>query len=585
MNNTQSPFELLPNCIELEIGNDGYLPHVGDWERDGASIGRNTKLREVALNFSSGGEVAKEDLENFFHGLAANRSIKILTFTDCTLFNGEIFSILIPFFNHNQSFGSLVIEGCEMRPGFPRKLASALGEFDSLKEFTLDPTPHKHYDSNAARMLIESLAGHFSLRKLDMHGVKIGRNGFTALSSLLQNPRSNLSVLNIGFSGIDDEAAVVLATGLTENRMLEELNLNGNRNISQQGWQAIFGVLQIPSCRLEGLSLDSNTINDAAVIYLSNALVGNSTLKTLSLRSNSITTWRAMFQFLRSPDSALEEFNLGRNRFNDDIMNSLANSLANNSKLRKLNLSGNRDVTSAGWQAFSAVLLNPDSALESIGLSDNAINDDAFNHLTNSIASNNKLKELGLGYNHSVSAAGWEGLSTILRNPNSALEKLYLQGNSINDRTLTTLANSLANNSKLIELLFVNVRNITADGWNAFSRVLNNTSDIIATYHSNHTLEKLCDDDAEHRLPEDVRSNLRLNRENGNSQAARLKIIETHFSGSDIGMQPFIDMELNALPYAVAWMGTYGIGEEGTWGEGFDLLYQFSCVMLPTLLD
>jgi hypothetical protein len=48
-------------------------------------------------------------------------------------------------------------------------------------------------------------------------------------------------------------------------------------------------------------------------------------------------------------------------------------------------------------------------------------------------------------------------------------------------------------------------------------------------------------------LPEDLRSLLRINRENSNSQVARIKIIKIHFSGSDINTQIFARMEVNVL--------------------------------------
>jgi hypothetical protein len=47
---------------------------------------------------------------------------------------------------------------------------------------------------------------------------------------------------------------------------------------------------------------------------------------------------------------------------------------------------------------------------------------------------------------------------------------------------------------------------------------------------------------------------LKINRENSVSQAARLKIINTHFSGSEIIMHPFMEMNLSVRPYAIAWM-------------------------------
>jgi hypothetical protein len=55
-------------------------------------------------------------------------------------------------------------------------------------------------------------------------------------------------------------------------------------------------------------------------------------------------------------------------------------------------------------------------------------------------------------------------------------------------------------------------------------------------------------------LPVDVLSLLRINRENSVSQAARIKIINTHFRGSEINMLPFMEMNLNVRPLAIAWM-------------------------------
>jgi hypothetical protein len=47
---------------------------------------------------------------------------------------------------------------------------------------------------------------------------------------------------------------------------------------------------------------------------------------------------------------------------------------------------------------------------------------------------------------------------------------------------------------------------------------------------------------------------MEINRENSESKAALLKIIMTYFSGPEICMQPFIDMDVNIRPQAIAWM-------------------------------
>jgi hypothetical protein len=95
-----------------------------------------------------------------------------------------------------------------------------------------------------------------------------------------------------------------------------------------------------------------------------------------------------------------------------------------------------------------------------------------------------------------------------------------------------------------------------------------NESRILSTYNSNHSLEKLQYTDQ--ALPDNLKSLLKINRENSNSQAARIKIIKTHFSGSDINTQMFTRMQLNVLLNATAWMGRDG----GSDVNG-DLLFAF----------
>jgi hypothetical protein len=159
------------------------------------------------------------------------------------------------------------------------------------------------------------------------------------------------------------------------------------------------------------------------------------------------------------------------------------------------------------------------------------------------------------------------GFSTVLRNPNSALEILDLSDNRINNHVMTSFADALANNNLLRELN-LDLMNVSYDGYAAFNNTLCNESRILSTYNSNHSLEKLQYTDQ--ALPDNLKSLLKINRENSNSQAARIKIIKTHFSGSDINTQMFTCMELNVLLNATAWMGRDG----GSDVNG-DLLFAF----------
>ena len=123
---------------------------------------------------------------------------------------------------------------------------------------------------------------------------------------------------------------------------------------------------------------------------------------------------------------------------------------------------------------------------------------------------------------------------------------------------MISLPNALVNNSKLKELLLDYNSKITTNGWVAFSPVSCNTSSIMGTFRSNHTLQKFHAN--EDRLPEDVRSHLRLNRKSSGSQAARFKVIKSHLR-EGFTVQPFVEMEWKALPRATAWMGRDDISE------------------------
>ena len=102
--------------------------------------------------------------------------------------------------------------------------------------------------------------------------------------------------------------------------------------------------------------------------------------------------------------------------------------------------------------------------------------------------------------------------------------------------------------------MLVSKINITSDGYGAMTYMLCDTSSILNTFNSNHTLEELCHKSFARPLPNDLLSLFKINRESSVSQAARIKIIKTHFSGSEINMQPFMEMNLSVRPHAIAWM-------------------------------
>ena len=223
---------------------------------------------------------------------------------------------------------------------------------------------------------------------------------------------------------------------------------------------------------------------------------------------------------------------------------------------RELRLSGNHDVATNGWVNFLTFPRNAKLEKLVLGYNDN-INDQALDVFKVSLTNNRKLKGLRFGKFPNVTTAGWTAFTAVLRNPNSLLEKLdvVLQGNSAEVKNVvTSFADALTNNKRLRELRFF--CNIETEICAPLTRIVCNNSSIMSTYNSNHILSKVSQECYwKLPLPFDLASALQINGENRVSQAARLKIIRTHFSGSNINTTPFTVMELKVLPNAISWMG------------------------------
>jgi hypothetical protein len=399
-------------------------------------------------------------------------------------------------------------------------------------------------------------------------------------------------VLELKGTPMDTEVASILAAGILENASLKEFALNSTQQMTKKGWNVIFAALKRSACTLEKLKIYMNRrMEDDVLSSISNALLENCTLKSLSLRSYgeyvpsaTFANRGALMQLLHNPACALEILHLHNVGFNIDSIISLRNVIANNSRLRELHLFRNHDVTTDGWVNFLTFPSNAKLEKLFLGYNDN-INDEALDVFRMSLTNNRSLKDLQLGTFRNVTTAGWTAFSDVVRNPNSLLEKLHLtpQGHSAKDVAIS-FADALTNNKIMREL---RIWCIITDGYSskeiyaAITRTVCNSSSIQGTYNSNHILSEfsLEGDGPRWPLPIDLASALQINGENRVSQAVRLKIIRTHFSGRNINTTPFTVMELKVLPTAISWMGQ----DFGT-SEISDLLFA-SVRSLPSLCD
>ena len=113
------------------------------------------------------------------------------------------------------------------------------------------------------------------------------------------------------------------------------------------------------------------------------------------------------------------------------------------------------------------------------------------------------------------------------------------------------------------------------------------------TYNSNHTLHSLCAGDTgeDHEtmgLPDDLRTYLDLNWNKDKVEVTRQKILQTHFStehDTTSKMQELLDMELEEMPTAIAWIGRLlPIGWEGKNVSGLSTMFNLMR-KIPALFD
>ncbi|KAL7550348.1 hypothetical protein ACHAWF_013589 [Thalassiosira exigua] len=516
-----------PDLIELEVGNEGdedyypgYIPKDQEWASLGRHIGQHTHLkvmhfvvydRDLRQPLDFDGEVG-----HFFRGVASNQSIEKLhlDLNESTLRDGTVFDLLTPFFKNNCKFECLELSNGKLTSPALQRLTKALGEFTQLKEFAL------YGCYILPEELFQALHGHTYLETLILSGSDIERGGCFALSSLLQKLDSAIQSLDFRHVTIDDDAAEVFGRGLAGSRSLKEIRLFGCHT-SVRGWQVIFTALHDPSFSSLDFCLDPcldhSFLSAAAHFFLFMSLPNQPNLKKLKLiigrhwtnYAVAPTSWGALCGFIISQENRLEELDLSNNKLNHGSISLLWTSLVQNSTLKNLKLN-HILTTPSTWGVLMA------------------------------------------------------GISTILGNPNSALERLELCGNLFHrfderNEALISLAASLENNTSLKELLLddefyefmvpVGEGYISSQAWAALSSVLCSTSSIMATLSSNHTLQRL---ELIRSIPRDIASLLKLNRTNI-GQTAHLKIVNTHFSG-DIDMHPFVEMGAKMLPHAVAWM-------------------------------
>jgi hypothetical protein len=395
-----------------------------------------------------------------------------------------------------------------------------------------------------------------------------------------------LTSLSVGFGGTVYPSNAIdwgsLGRAIGMNAQLIKLILCNRLPTDEHELTSFFSGLAV-NRSIQTLRFDCIELNDEMIELMAPFLADNHVFKCLEVVVNdgNEMTQLCLVSFLLMFDY-LKEFTLFDEREDNDYFDVVIQALAAHTGLKKLVLWGvyigrrGRDslvkllnkstklkeialanilgITNDGWLDIFTALRSTRCKLEKIELRGvEGVNERTALCISAALLHHSTtLKDLGLNLQVMV-------VIPLLQDPNTILEELTLESDnddySMTNEDIVVLTDALATNNTLKRLWLCGVRG----GYAAFTHTLCNKSSIRSTYHSNHTLNMLYD--REYTLshdsmlwPEELTSLLQINKENNKNQAARLKIIKTHFSGNDIKMEPFTKIAVSVRPHAIAWM-------------------------------
>jgi GTP-binding protein EngB required for normal cell division len=209
----------------------------------------------------------------------------------------------------------------------------------TLKTLILDNTYYNSLKLKGVISIGDALKTNITLTTLDLGGSEIFEAEEVVIIANALKVNSTLRSLNLTYCNLKSSGLTIIGGALILNTTLNTLILRSNHigtNIDQEGPSSIVDFLKISST-LTALDISYNELNEKGAISIANALSMNTTLKSLNISSNSIqkSGIRSICDALLT-NSSLTFLDLSRNDINDIGMSAISKLLANNTTLTSL---------------------------------------------------------------------------------------------------------------------------------------------------------------------------------------------------------------------------------------------------------
>ncbi|XP_029379859.1 NACHT, LRR and PYD domains-containing protein 12-like isoform X2 [Echeneis naucrates] len=296
------------------------------------------------------------------------------------------------------------------------------------------------------------------LDELDLMKYNTSLDGRMRLIPAVRNCRK----AQISYCSLSDTYCEVVASALKSNPShLRQLNLRSVL-MRDSGMKLLCDGLKSPNCRLEILRLRGCTLSAISCVTLASALSNQHHLRELELRGNidlqgSMDTLSGL---LADPDSRMETLRLRCCHLTDISCSSLVSGLKSNpSHLRELELSKN-NLQDSGVKELCGFLEDPDCKLETLRLSDCSLTEISCASLVSALDSNpSHLRELDLS-NNSLQDSGVKELCGFLEDPACKLETLSLNSCRLTEISCVSLVSALTSNPSHLRKLLLQANNL-----------------------------------------------------------------------------------------------------------------------------
>ncbi|XP_038656758.1 NACHT, LRR and PYD domains-containing protein 3-like isoform X2 [Scyliorhinus canicula] len=233
---------------------------------------------------------------------------------------------------------------------------------------------------SCAEALVCILETNQSLIELNLSSNKLGDSGVKLLCEALRKPDCKIQKLELSAVSLTASCAEDLASTLHANSVLTVLNLSYNK-LGDSGMKLLSTALRKPDCKIQRLQLCDNGFSASSIQYLASALSTNRSLTELDLGQNKLrdSGVKHLSEALKNQDWKIQKLRLDDTRLSDACISDLVSALSSNKSVTGLNLELN-SFTDRSIPMLLQLIKNC-SSLERIELWDNRFSSTGKNQL------------------------------------------------------------------------------------------------------------------------------------------------------------------------------------------------------------